>query len=487
MMLGKILQTSRRRLIEVPFRLPSVQNQALASSFPAHLFPPPPPRRRFQTSAEYREWQTKVIESRLQVPTNALQSLNLEQEAPFLFSVSPMADRLELYGISNAPLASPHESMLECRYPLEKDKLLRNSVTDFNNWSSFRLGKFYETVDALTADVAYRHCNGGTPLDQAAEHRVTLVTAGHYHSRKLARTNIHTDLFLRSYVTSVGRSSMEVRTDAVDLCPDGSERLVNVCHTVMVALDPATMKPLSKSGRSIRPLELTDDTRDAERLQLAQQHQEIRQARSRQAMQLRLPVSAPPTPEEMRRVHQLQQGLILQSEEPNSNKPPPPVVADFTFRSSCVVFPEQRNVHGKLFGGFVMTEAQNLAQYTATFFAQGNPVISLGIDDAIFLQPIGIGDLVTFTARLVHSTGSACRVLVTVEVRDAKDRNRRPMRSNRLMFVFGGANFPDRIVPSQYGEILMHIDAHRRHQVEGPFEEDVQRIVQEAQQKDFQC
>lgn len=375
--------------------------------------------RYFQTSTDYQDWQTRVTESRLQVPPDGnlmLQELPLEQEAPFLFSVAPMADRLVLYGMvphAAVPPASPYESMLECRFPLETDTLLRNSVTDFNNWSSFRLGKFYETVDALTADVAYRHCNGGggngstttttttnpqLPVndgqeDEARNDGVTLVTAGHYHSRKLARTNIHTDVSLRSYVTSVGRSSMEVRTDALDLCPDGRERLVNVCHTVMVALDPTTMKPLSKSGRSIRALQLTEDPRDTQRLQLAQQHQEIRQARSRQAMQLRLPVSEPPSAQEMRRIHQLHQGVILQSEASHSGTTTPsltsPVVADYTFRSSCVVFPEQRNVHGKLFGGFVMTEAQNLAQYTATFFAQGEPVISMGIDDAIFLQPIG--------------------------------------------------------------------------------------------------
>jgi acyl-CoA hydrolase len=93
-----------------------------------------------------------------------------------------------------------------------------------------------------------------------------------------------------------------------------------------------------------------------------------------------------------------------------------------------------------------------------------------------------IGDLVTFTARLVHTTGTTCRVLVIVEVRDANVRNRRPMRSNRLMFVFGGNNFPDRIVPCDYSEILMHIDANRRHEVEGPFAEEVQRIVAEAGQ-----
>ena len=58
-------------------------------------------------------------------------------------------------------------------------------------------------VDALTADVAFRHAD-------SEARGLALVTAGHYHCRTLARTDLDRDLHLRCYVTSTGRSSLEV-------------------------------------------------------------------------------------------------------------------------------------------------------------------------------------------------------------------------------------------------------------------------------------
>jgi len=200
-------------------------------------------------------------------------------------------------------------------------------------------------------------------------------------------------------------------------------------------------------------------------------------------MQLRLPASHPPTADEMRELHECYREIAHQEEEPSTTrtKPKAPRVRDFTFRSSHVIYPEQRNVHGKLFGGYTMEQAQNLAQYAAAFLAQGNPIFPLGIDEAIFMQPIAIGDLITFCARIVHSTAHTCRVLVTVEVRDPADRDRVPKRSNRLMFLFASDHFPSHpVVPETYSEILMHIDAKRRYAVEGPTDNEVAHILNEA-------
>jgi acyl-CoA hydrolase len=129
-----------------------------------------------------------------------------------------------------------------------------------------------------------------------------------------------------------------------------------------------------------------------------------------------------------------------------------------------------------------MAEGQSLAQYTATFFAMGNPIVPLGIDEAIFLQPVALGDMVTFTARLVHATATTCRVNVTVEVRDPAAPSQVPVRSNRLVFVFGGdfSNRPE-VIPETYQEILMHVDAQRRHVVEGPWDDEVQVILKEME------
>ena len=297
---------------------------------------------------------------------------------------------------------APSASFIEAVYPLSTDAALRTSVSDHAGqaWSTFRLGKFLEAVDALTADVAYRHTDG--------ERRgLALVTAGHYHSRKLAATDPRQDVVLRCYLTACGGASLEVRTDAVQVDEvSGEETLVNVCHTTMVALCKDTMRP---ARRMVPPLALEvvppaytaplaeavasgevaaanaaaaasvgssrvferERAKQGERAALSAWHGSIRKQRRASTMQLRLSQSLPPTPEEMQSLHAAHIRLVDEQTKPAGERPKPPrTVRQSTYRSSFVLFPEQRNVHGKLFGGFVAASAFDLAYYGATFFAQ---------------------------------------------------------------------------------------------------------------------
>ena len=413
--------------------------------------------------------------------------------APFLFSVDPMAGHLQIFAAPMGPRGAttaanalpPSASLVEAVYPLSTDFSLRTSVSDLGtSWSTFRLSKFLEAVDALTADVAYRHTDG-------IARGLTLVTAGHYHSRKMKATDVSNDVSLRCYVTAAGGASMEIRTDALqrDLST-GDEVLVNVCHTTMVALDKMTMRP---AKGSIPPIEeeslVNGDTsvivRQNERTALAKWHNDIRKTRGEMSMQIRLPFSTAPSESEMAALHAMHRAAIVEQESALPRAPPPRVVGDYTYRSSFVVFPEQRNVHGKLFGGWVAAQSYNLAFYAAKFFAQGGNVVPLGLDEAVFLLPITIGDLVTFTARVCHATKNTARVFVTVEVRHPGDPGRLPKRSNRLMFVFGHdqsglggeSNAPVGVVPQTYSETLMHFEGSRRSTVEGPSDKIAQEIL----------
>ena len=599
-------------------------------------------KRCFQSRAEYEEWTHRMKTSRMIINNNdngndsndndndndsndndnedhddavscslpRLTQVNAKTAAPFLYSVSPISDRLLLYahhetantntttsssGSSSSSSGSssgksPSSSMLECIYPLSESRytnhhhnhnhnhqndqddkqhgsstsetildkkadasyldILRASVSD-PTLSSFRLAKFYSDVDALTADVAYRHAASNSNSDTTTKKNnknIAFVTAGHYHSRKIHQTDISNDIILRCYPTHTGGASMEIRTDALQRDEQGKEILVNVCFTSMVAVDPDTLRPVKNvipkliysSSNSDSSSSGEEESRQRIRTEMAQQHGQIRKERFATSMQLRHgPSSSPPTQQEMTDIHALHQRVIMNPHPDSSingigngsingaDARALPHVHQHTYRSSVVVYPEKRNVHGKLFGGFVMEQGHILAQYAADFYLdhsqpnnknnnnnnnsttnhnhssskpngkQGDRdrAIPLGLDEAIFLQPIGIGDHVTFTARVVHSTPRTCRIVVIVEVRDPADRHSAPLRSNRLSFLFGGSGFPNSgvsgvngesesggggIVPDGYNEILMHVDAKRRMDVEGPLDEEVERILSEV-------
>jgi acyl-CoA hydrolase len=546
-------------------------------------------KRCFQSRADYEQWTHRMKTSRMITNPPRLTQVNAKTAAPFLYSVSPMSTRLLLYAaheeednknddtdstittISSGK--SPSSSMLECIYPLSESRylnhhgyvysseiimdkktdardldILRASVSD-PTLSRFRLAKFYSDVDALTADVAYRHAAAPSSTN------VAFVTAGHYHSRKIHQMDITNDIILRCYPTHTGSSSMEIRTDALQRDANGNEMLMIVCFTSMVAVDKDNLRPIKNAIPKLtfrnNQKNANDDDGDSEkdsnsninrkctssgeeesrqqiRTEMAQQHAQIRKKRFATSMQLRHgPSSSPPTQQEMTDIHALHQRVVMNHHHTRSSSsnadapgtlplPPLPHVHQHTYRSSVVIYPEKRNVHGKLFGGFVMEQGHILAQYAADFYLEHscaktpeNPslhaasasdsindsscktnsnekevrvdrAIPLGMDEAIFLQPIGIGDHVTFTARVVYSTSRTCRIIVVVEVRDPANRHLAPLRSNRLTFLFGGSGFPNHgIVPDGYDEILMHVDAKRRMGVEGPLDEEVERILSE--------
>ena len=94
----------------------------------------------------------------------------------------------------------------------------------------------------------------------------------------------------------------------------------------------------------------------------------------------------------MAQVHELHRAVALRAERPQEERRRdddllqggggrargPDTMARHTHTSCFVAFPEQRNVHGKLFGGWVTGTAFDIAYYAARFFVRGRPARSEG-------------------------------------------------------------------------------------------------------------
>ena len=177
--------------------------------------------------ARYARW-VEEIRSTAEPADASSEPCSAAEGAPFLNEVDSLARRLTVYrrppriSASDVSSSSLHDSMLSVYYPFSKDERLRTAFSDPDDKTSaytrsFRLGKFYEAVDAVTADVAYFHCSSQFGGDREA---VTLVTAGHYHSRKIDESDLRNDHVLRSYITRTGGASLEVRTDCHEISGD---------------------------------------------------------------------------------------------------------------------------------------------------------------------------------------------------------------------------------------------------------------------------
>ncbi|MFG3343282.1 acyl-CoA thioesterase [Glycomyces sp. NPDC048151] len=96
----------------------------------------------------------------------------------------------------------------------------------------------------------------------------------------------------------------------------------------------------------------------------------------------------------------------MNPEEPTAMTPPGPTIAD-------VVFPEQLNHRGTLFGGAAMALMDRAAFVAASREARAD-VVCAGADEIVFSQPIRPGDLVEATAAVERRGRRSMAVSVVV-------------------------------------------------------------------------
>lgn len=259
---------------------------------------------------------------------------------------------------------------------------------------------------------------------------------------------------------------MEIRTDALQVGEDGREQLVNVCHTVMVALDRSTMTPAP-----LPPLvHSSADVYAARRRALASSHAALRRDRQAASMKLRDEGSAPPTSDEMRKIHLLHRRRTAALEDPEEDAQETfALVQDHRYFVKQCIYHEGRNLHGNVFGGYIAREGFGIAFYAARSFLKDIP-ITLGMDEAVFRKSVEVGDMVRFAAHVVHVVGSVVRVTVLVDVLNEHDPDGGAKRTNRLSFVFLAPDEmrPREVVPVTYEEILLQVDAARWYESDGP-------------------
>jgi acyl-CoA thioesterase YciA len=84
-----------------------------------------------------------------------------------------------------------------------------------------------------------------------------------------------------------------------------------------------------------------------------------------------------------------------------------------------VPMPADTNAHGTIFGGWVMAQVDIAGSIPAWARAQG-PVVTVAVNSFVFKEPVHVGDLVSFYARICK----VGRTSITVDVEVFAQRNR---------------------------------------------------------------
>lgn len=302
------------------------------------------------------------------------------------------------------PVVAQAPSKLKVAYPFSSDASLREVyLSPFGD--KIRVAKVLEDLDALAGNIAFEHCS----RTHGDFESILLVTASIDRVVLNHRANLVDDIELSGSVTWVGSSSMEIGMSAVS---SWSQTPWLTALFTFVARDKATgraarVNPLQPStpeelaafeaGKARAELRKRLRGDDSEHCLFSEHVEEV--MRGAAATHEAATVT----------IEQAAQVLFAES-KPRLLMPAIALrdavrCSDTELSNTFVMQPQQRNTAGRIFGGFLVRRAQELAFSTAFLFAGVAPRFR-ECDQVLFRKPVNIGDLVHFKSCVLFTSNS---------------------------------------------------------------------------------
>ncbi|XP_051143673.1 acyl-coenzyme A thioesterase 2, chloroplastic-like [Andrographis paniculata] len=338
---------------------------------------------------------------------------------------------------------TPAQSRMAILYNFSSDSILREQYRDA--WNEVRIGKLLEDLDALAGTISVKHCSD----DDSTTRPLYLVTASVDKMVLKKPISVDNDLKVTGAVVWVGRSSIEIQLDvtqpATEMASDDSVALT--ANFIFVARD-------YKTGKSAPVNRLTPETeREKSLYQAAEARNNTRKRKFRE--------NDPEVENESTdRVESLLAEGRVFCDMPALADRDSILLKDTCLENSLICQPQQRNIHGRIFGGFLVHRAYELAFSTAYTFAGVLPSF-LEADHVDFLRPVDVGDFLRFKSCVLYTEQrydmDKPRVHVEVVACVTSPERRSSEVSNRFHFTFtvgakadtdGGSSKIRKVVPA---------------------------------------
>ncbi|XP_076956630.1 acyl-coenzyme A thioesterase 2, chloroplastic-like [Bidens hawaiensis] len=309
---------------------------------------------------------------------------------------------------------TPSQSRTTIIYNFSTDYILREQYRD--PWNEVRIGKLLEDLDALASTISVKHCS-----DHDSMTRPLLLVTASVDKMVLKKTiSVDADLKMAGEVIWVGFSSIDVQLEVTQLASDGSETVALTANFIFVARD-------SKTGKAAAVNHLTPQT---ETETLAYEEADARSKLRKLKLAERQGVESI----EKTRVDTLLAEACIFSDMPALADRDSILLKDTRLENSLICQPQQRNIHGRIFGGFLMHRAFELAFSTAYTFAGFMPFF-LEVDHVDFRRPVDVGNFLRFKSCVLFTEFEhAEQPLINVEV--VAHVTRPEMRSSEVSNTF---------------------------------------------------
>jgi len=319
----------------------------------------------------------------------------------------------------------------EVPYPFSKNLALREHFR--NPWGGLRIGLLLEDMDSMAGYTAYQHIDDGDSATRPPVLVTATVEAIHFNPPIL---HLNKDMKLSGRVVWTGKSSMDILIEVRQEEGDGSSSLENgVLPNIsalftFVARDPITEK--SHQVNPVTPEDATGKALFAKRHAIAAARKAERQAEALAEHKY--------TAEQVAFATNLLSHAHLKRDLPALANPSAIFMPQTALENTITSQPQNRNIHGRIFGGFLMRRAFELAHSTSYLLAASRPR-TLAVDEIQFKRPVDVGDLVRFRSRVLRAWNDPAKpargfVHVQVAASVVKPEAVQSYETNTFNFVF---------------------------------------------------
>ncbi|KAL4220302.1 Acyl-coenzyme A thioesterase 9 [Mactra antiquata] len=334
------------------------------------------------------------------------------------------------------PVKKMSDSFRKAIIPLGSKPGLKEKY--INYYGGIRFGRILEDLDTFAVAVSYTHTLDPTCAERKSP--LSIVTAL-VDRIELSQDGIvpNKDIMMSGKVTWAGKTSLEI-TMNLDQEVDNVWKRIMVAKFLMVARNPQT-----KGAAVINKL-VPEGPEEESLFQKGERSKSDRMLESQKTL-----LKTAPNEEERVLIHD----LFLQTIDPKAHtfkvrvKPLDSVwMEDTSLKTLVICMPEQRNLYNKIFGGFLMRQAFELAYANASLHCKTRPHIEV-VDDIAFKKSVEVGSFLFLSSQIVYTEGSKFMVKVHAEVVNPSDETRET--TNDFYFIFNTRNQSvPRVIPKTY-------------------------------------
>ncbi|KAG1708488.1 Acyl-coenzyme A thioesterase 9, mitochondrial [Nymphon striatum] len=373
------------------------------------------------------------------------------------------------------------DSYDECFIPLSNNINLREKYV--NHRGGVRFGRILEDLDLFAVWLCYKHCviPGQKEGDQSPLTIVTALVDQINLFGKHLRTDC--DIKLCGNVTWVGKSSLQSSMTVLQMIEGKWEHQMDACF-VLVARDPNN----AQAG-FVNPLE-AETKSEKLMLQQGEENKKRRQLVSSQSL-----LKQPPNLSESQLIHnQFLQTVDSKAETFKARIKPAGSVCmeDAKLKNVLICHPQERNrtnkvfggfimrqafelawangyvyrnIHNKVFGGFLMVQAYELAYATSLVFSKSRPFITY-VDDILFRKPVEIGSLLYLLSQVAYTDGDNMQIRVHAYVKNPELGTQDTTNVFHFTFKTVDKKAVPEVIPMAYhvfdfAEAMLYLDGKR--------------------------